>query len=546
MALWALLIGGLFVPGIKTYWVTARAVVQQDIWLLLITILLSVAIYVWRRERQEALLLTARQMARIALLLLIFCYIGHHMVLSGYDLSRDEQMASFDAWIFARGHLAWPLLPEWRAQAAALNLEFMLSVARPVAWVSAYLPMNALLHAGLGTSTGPMMTGLSAPLVWSIARKIWPQDREAAVVAVMMLIGSGQFLLTGMTAYAMPAHLFFNLLWLRLFLNDRRWSDGAALIVGFVATGLHQPLFHPMFVAPLLILPLIDRRWGRAGLFAVGYAAIGLFWLAWPGYVQGLVAGQGSIVAGSGIDYASRLRDTLAFSVATPTMMAANLLRFAVWQNLLLLPLLWMGVRAARRDRLAAALLAGLVLPIVVMTIILPYQGIGFGYRYLHGVLGNAALLAAFGWRELATVQARLRPVLLNATAASLLVLLPVQAWMAHQRYAPWAQASAKIAASGADYALIEAKRAPLVQDVVLNRPDLSNRPIRMIAEQVVDPDAFAKSICRNGAKLAYPTAHFYAPFWAYFHADQRDAPVHQKDMTAPYRRAGCTMVPLD
>lgn len=545
-ALWPLLIAGLFVPAMKTYWVTSRTLGQQDIWLLLLVMLLSDLIYRRWRERRVPFRFTSWQLATVALLVLAFCYIGHQWILSGYDLSRDEQMARFDAWIFAQGRLAWPLPAAWQTQAAALNLEFMLPVERPVAWVSGYLPMNALLHAGLGALTGPLLTALCLPLLWAVVRRIWPQDREAAIVAVLMLVGSGQFLLAGMTAYAMTAHLFFNLLWLWLFLNDRRWSDGSALIVGFVATGLHQPLFHPMFVAPLLLLTVVERRWGRAGLFAIGYAAIGLFWLAWPGYIHGLVTGPVSVSAGSGIDYASRLRDTLSFSIATPTMMAANLLRFAVWQNLLLLPLLVVGVRVVRRDRLAAALLAGLILPIMVMTIILPYQGLGFGYRYLHGVLGNAVLLAVFGWRALAASHARLRPMVLKSTAASLLVVLPVQAWMAHARYQPWAQASAKIARSGAGYVLIEAARAPLVQDEVLNRPDLSNRPIRLIAEQVVDPDSFARRICRGGMKIAYPTERFYAPFWEYFRADPRDAePRLRPDMAAPYVRAGCTIVPL-
>ena len=64
-----------------------------------------------------------------------------------------------------------------------------------------------------------------------------------------------------MTAYAMPAHLCFNLLWLRLFLADRRRADLGAIAVGFIATGLHQPLFHPMFVAPFMLMLLLERNW---------------------------------------------------------------------------------------------------------------------------------------------------------------------------------------------------------------------------------------------------------------------------------------------
>jgi hypothetical protein len=32
------------------------------------------------------------------------------------------------------------------------------------------------------------------------------------------------------------------------------------------------------------------------------------------------------------------------------------------------------------------------------MAVILPSQGEGFGYRYLHGAIGTAILLAVYGW----------------------------------------------------------------------------------------------------------------------------------------------------
>ena len=51
------------------------------------------------------------------------------------------------------------------------------------------------------------------------------------------------------------------------------------------------------------------------------------------------------------------------------------------------------------------ALAAGIVLTLVAMLILLPYQDIGWGYRYVHGLIGSAALLAAFAWTVL-TAQA--------------------------------------------------------------------------------------------------------------------------------------------
>ena len=112
-------------------------------------------------------------------------------------------------------------------------------------------------------------------------RLFWPGEREPAVVAALLYCASGQILLSGMTSYAMTAHLTLNLLWLWLFLLDRRGADMGALAVAFVATGLHQPLFHPLFAAPFLFGLLRDRAWLRVAFYAAGYAAICAS--GWPG-----------------------------------------------------------------------------------------------------------------------------------------------------------------------------------------------------------------------------------------------------------------------
>jgi len=49
-----------------------------------------------------------------ALAMLVAASAGHFLLLSGYDLSRDEQMASFDAAVFGQGYLVAPLPPFWR------------------------------------------------------------------------------------------------------------------------------------------------------------------------------------------------------------------------------------------------------------------------------------------------------------------------------------------------------------------------------------------------------------------------------------------------
>ena len=224
--------------------------------------------------------------------------------------------------------------------------------------------------------------------------------------------------------------------------------------------------------------------------------------------------GPDSTAAAAGIDYVSRLSQIFSLSLANLTLTAANLLRFVMWQHLLLLPFLVVGLWAVRRDRLGAMLALSLALPIFVIAIILPYQGIGFGYRYLHGVLGNTVLLAVYGWREMKMWHAELRPMLLKATAASALLLLPLQAWMAHARYAPSARASAQIERSGADYVLIE---------------------------------AMAGRLCHPGVKVAFGTDAFYAPSSAYFgDKPRRSIDAELGKLRKPFERAGCRVILLN
>ena len=54
------------------------------------------------------------------------------------------------------------------------------------------------------------------------------------------------------------------------------------MLVGVLATGLHQVAFHPLFVAPFIVgLWLKDRR-PLAAIYAVVYALICLFWASYP------------------------------------------------------------------------------------------------------------------------------------------------------------------------------------------------------------------------------------------------------------------------
>lgn len=479
----------------------------------------------------------------------IVAFAGHYLILSGYDLSRDEQMASFDAQVFAQGQLVAPLSGIWRDHADALNTMFMYPTSETAGWISAYLPLNALLRTlfaliGDAAMTGPVMVLLGAGALWGCARSIWPADREAAVVALLLYIGSGQILFNGMTAYAMPAHLALNLCWLWLFLRRTMWTDVAALAIGFVAVGLHQPIMHPMFAAPILFLLVLERDWRRAALYFLGYAAIGAFWAWWPNAMGALVEADATAPKGQGVDYISRLILTVmqgdGLRIAN---MVANILRFFAWQHLLLLPLLPLGLMIARRDRLAGALAVGILLTTTVMLVILPYQGHGFGYRYLHGLIGSFILLAVSGWTELGAAKARWRRLMLRTTAAGMAIILPLQAWMAHSFYAPFAQASNRLSAIDADFVLVGAGDAPFAADLVTNSPFLDERPIRLLREAI--KPSLVDAICKPQPRVALAGQAELAPIRGYFRLERPPADAAIGTLAGELQRAGCQVIPI-
>jgi hypothetical protein len=555
-------IGGLFLWLLSVYLCsiaarygvpddTAIYLFRQDRWLLLAGTGLLLLASLGLRDRAQKLHLPRVALAIVAITAVGFCWLGHRWILGGFDLSGDEQLAVFDSQIFASGHLVQPLPGVWQVHTKALNILLMLPASHPIAWVSAYLPVNAMMRAAIGVAgdpslTGPLMVLLGMFALWKCARILWPDDREAAVVALLLYAGSGQVLFAGMTAYAMPAHLALDLVWLWLFLLDRRGMDFLALLVGFMATGLHQPIFHPLFVVPILLTLLRGNNWPRFGLYAAGYAAICAFWFAWPIWMHALIAGPGSVTAIAGTDYISRLVQTVTEGDPVRWLeTAANLLRLIAWQHVFLVPLLVAAIPVASREPLAAAFAASLLLPLLVLALILPWQGHGFGYRYEHGALGAGILLAVYGWRRLVADRAWLRPYLVRTSVLGVIVLLPLQAVMARSYYSAYARIDSRVNASGADYFIIGWDDAPWSRDLVINRPDLSNRPVRLLGGYV--DDRLIRTICHPGVRVAMPTSALVRPIEAYFfvpytHVADGQIASFSRRLTA----AGCSLTSLD
>jgi hypothetical protein len=410
---------------------------------------------------------------------------GSRFVYLDFGLSLDEFMAKFDSRIIAAGRLLASVPADWRTYVPSLQPIFRLELPDNAYWSSAYLPMNAAIRAAfvwLGEPAwqGIVLAAIALVALLGVARRLWPDRPDAAVVSIVLLVCSSQFLITAMTPYAMTAHLAFNMVWLWLFLRDTRLGHALAVVVAFVACGLHQVVFHPLFAAPFIVSLAIARRWKLASFYGASYAAIGLFWILYWSLL--LRAADAPIAQSAHVGIAhfvERVAGLLTLRLDSFILMALNLFRFLAWQNPLTIPLAVVGL-VARRDRNIINLAAGIALTVVVVLVLLPFQGHGWGYRYLHGFLGSLSLIAAQGWIRLTDRDAQpSKPTLAfwSSVLVSLFVLLPWRAWQVHAFVEPYAAAVAAIKHSRADVVIVDPTDIWYGEDLVRNDPFLRTPP---------------------------------------------------------------------
>jgi hypothetical protein len=390
----------------------------------------------------------------------------------------------------------------------------------------------------------PAMAAFGGFCIWRVSRLLWPASTGVQLACVILYAGSSQVLVTAMTAYSMSMHVALNMLWLWLFLLNRRSTHVAAMLVGWFATGIHQPVFHAMFVAPFLLMLLGQKRWRLLAAYISIYALIGGFWLAWPIWISSLGSAPAAAIHGTGgIGFLERLISIIGpWKNDPPWIMAANLLRFVCWQHPLLFPLAIFGVFASfRREPIARALAIGFALPILVTAILLPWQGYGWGYRYVHPVLANAVLLAGYGWRTLETAQLDLRPVLARTSAIAILIIFPFYAVTTHRIAAPYSELRREIASSGADILIVDTAAVAYSDDLVFNRADLSNRPVTLLAGSLTPADL--PTVCRLGS-IAFLPGQQLAKIARLYGSDVPTGPTPQMTaLIANAPAAGCRVI---
>jgi hypothetical protein len=437
--------------------------------------------------------------------------VGFRLVFHGYELALDEFLADFDARIFAHGELMAHVAAPWRPFVPALQPIYMLPVPSQDHWASAYLPIHAALrtaaaHLGGAWLLNPLLGAASVVGVYGVARRLWPARPAMALGAAALLASSSQLLVTSMTGYAMPAHLAFDLAWLWLFLRGGRLGHGGAIVVGFLATGLHQLVFHPLFAAPFVLQLWLDRRWRLASVYTLAYAAICGFWIEyWQLELYWLGEAQTTSASLGGGGFLARIGALLALvRPGNLSSMVVSLVRFAAWQNPLAPPLLALGVGAAFRAKgHMRALLLGVVLTLVVVLVVVPSQTQGWGYRYLHPLLGSICLIAIWTWTRLTDRLPPPRRALTHgpfvaACAVGLLVLAPLHAWQAWAYARPYVAANALVQHAPESVVIVD-NDGPWFDmgTVVRNDPYLASGPKVMLL--VALDDAQVRDLCARG-----------------------------------------------
>lgn len=439
----------------------------------------------WPREPRPF-----RHAAVMALIVLVIAAAGTLLLHRGLGPSVGDQAAAFQALIFRQGRLLAPVPEEWAGYATALLPVSGFHDPASGLWGSGQPPVLAALRAllslaWLGPLTNAILSALSVLLIAAAARRLWPERKDTPIVAAALLITSPQFLITGMTGVAWSAHLCLNLLWLWCYLRDDRTGHALAALVGVAAVGLHQMHVHGLFVLPFMLALVRDRRRYLAAFYVVVYAAGHLIWLFWHEIAVLLtletLAGQDGQDGGiGGLFSGPPWHDRV--NLAGPVLLGPGLLRLVAWLNLIMVPLVFVALRFWSGLPPVLRLLAWSCLSSTVPYLLLmPDQMVGWGYGGLHGLLGNMALLAAYGWIRLSddkpAVQAAVRRAVGASVAIMLLVALPVRAVQVGSIVGSNAEAVSHIRAMTSEVVLIDHPGIRFGTDLVRNDPFLRNRP---------------------------------------------------------------------
>lgn len=493
---------GLDTGIISAYSVTFLLFFAQDraVAVLFIAVLsLSIVFFNFRTDDRRMPVSRAPVWARLPIALLcaaafLLAWAAGVWVHHSFDMSLDEFETAFQARTFLNGKLLGEIPPLQFEDSYQLQPLYFSHDAQHHLWAPATRPVFAAFRAlfglfGADRLVNPAFAALSIWAIADIAKRAFPDVPEAPSLSALLLLLSPQFLLTAASGFAFSAHLALNLLWLSLFLRGSFRDHCLAGAVGFLATGLHQITFHPLFAAPFLAALVLGRFGPRTALipYIIAYSLALPLWSAWDEVSVWLQTGDTSVLPrrlgdlayfrGYGT-YIKATADGIADIAGALTL--TNIFRYFLWLSPAVLPLSMIAFVRHRTIGLVPTLCGvSVVLGIVASYLLLPNQMHTWGSRYYHPVLGCMVIFAVAGYcalrqqMELRSLQAGVGFLLIVSAA----VLLPWRAMQVEEKVGPRAQVQKAIEALDADYVVL-GDGLWFGNDYIRNDPFLRNRPL--------------------------------------------------------------------
>ena len=399
--------------------------------------------------------------------------LGTKLVCHDYALSADEFMADFQAQIFLRGQITAEVPAKWLPALRAIKPTYVDYLPQTRSWKATYLPVYAAMRAAfqsvyLESFLNPTLAALTLFALYGVGRRIWPDNKQYALVAVLLLATSAQFLLMAMTSYSMPAHLALNTCWLWLYLHPERGRFYLAPILGVIALGLHQPIVHALFVAPFLLRLVWGRKWRAVSVYGVLYSLGCTFWALWrQHYLKPSSAPLGSFFH--------------LFSAKMIVIQPMDLLLLLGWSSLATPLLALFGFRHFFRvPTVVQDAALSFALTFVFYYFFSLDQGHGWGYRYIHGSLCCLILVAVAGWHSLGEYfgSRNARHFLAAGVIASLLLALPLRCYEAESFIRPFARAAEMIHGNPSQIVAVNLLDTWYAGDLIRNDPFLRSTPI--------------------------------------------------------------------
>ena len=411
---------------------------------------------------------------------------GRFFVFHNFPLCMDEYLAVFQAEIFTRGHIHAVILEPWREFAKPLSPLFTRYNPDQQTWISAYLPVYSALLAGLSSLkleglANPLFGAISALAAAGVARNVWPASKPHQVISVVMLVTSSQFLLNSMTYYSLPAHLCLNLIWLWLYTREDRLGVLLAPWVGLLAIGLHQPIVHALFVLPFLVRLARTRRSPTTLYFVMVYSLACFVWWYWMTFIR------------TGIDPEWTQQLALSSFFSLPGFLQGinqimYLSMLVSWQSLAMTVLLLLAIKNwTSLTPLLKDLAISCVLTFGFYIFFRVDQGHGWGYRYCYAVLGNAALLAAAGWKHLqaSLSSTKASNFVLFSSAFALCVQFPIRCLQVESFVRPFARSMNFLSSIEKPFVVLDDRDVWYSWDLVRNDPFLRNGPKILFADRL-------------------------------------------------------------